>query len=129
MEKDKMNKTLIAIDNRKGATDINGTCLQGYVNCTYDDLLNTFGKPTIEGGMETKIEVEWELTFIHENYLAYEGNKEVATIYNWKNGIRYCGEEEGLEVKNIKQWNIGGHSQDAVQCVMKALEKYWKGKK
>ena len=120
MEKDKM---II----KKEFTDISGTCLQGYVNCTYDDLLNTFGKPTCEGGIETKIEVEWELSFYDPELKFNEDH--VATIYNWKNGIRYCGEKEGLEVKNIKQWHIGGHSQDAVNCVMKALDKYLKDKK
>ena len=100
----------------------NGTHLQGYVQCSYDDLVNTFGKPTIEGGMETKIEVEWELTF-YDPTIHFD-EVQIATVYNWKNGKRYCGEEEGLEVQDIKEWNVGGHSKYAIQLVNKALKEY-----
>ena len=61
-----------------------GTSLQGYVQCSYDDLVNTFGTPTIEGGMETKIEVEWNLTFYDPS--KHFDEVQIATIYNWKNG-------------------------------------------
>ena len=111
---------------KKEFIDASGTVFQDHINCTYDDLLNTFGKPTFEGGIETKIEVEWEVSFYDPELKFNEDH--IATIYNWKDGIRYCGEEEGLEVKNIKEWHIGGHSQDAVNCVMKALNKYWSKK-
>ena len=107
---------------QNGNTKIEGTHLQGYVECSYDDLVNTFGTPTIEGGMETKIEVEWELTFIESTRT--DDNHEVVTIYNWKNGKRYCGEEEGLEVQDIKEWNIGGHSKYALHLVEKAIKDY-----
>ena len=107
---------------QNGNTNAGGTCLQGYVECSYDDLVNTFGTPTIEGGMETKIEVEWELTF----YDPAKNFKEVGivTIYNWKNGKRYCGEQEGLEVQDIKQWHIGGHRRYAVDLVHDAIKNY-----
>ena len=103
-------------------TNINGTHLQGYVQCSYDDLVNTFGKPTHEGGMETKIEVEWELTFYDPS--KHFDEVQIATIYNWKNGKRYCGEEEGLDPQDIKEWHIGGHSKYALQLVEKALKDY-----
>jgi hypothetical protein len=107
---------------QNGNTNIDGTHLQGYIECSYDDLVNTFGTPTIEGGMETKIEVEWELTFIESTRT--DDNHEVVTIYNWKNGKRYCGEEEGLEVQDIKQWHIGGHRRYAVDLVHDAIKNY-----
>ena len=102
--------------------DRTGTSFQGCVECSYDDLVNTFGKPTIEGGIETKIEVEWNLTFIESTRT--DDNHEIVTIYNWKNGKRYCGEEEGLEVKDIKEWNIGGNRRYAVDLVHDAIKNY-----
>ena len=107
---------------QNGNTNTGGTCLQGYVECSYDDLVNTFGTPTIEGCMETKIEVEWELTFIEGTRT--NDNHEIVTIYNWKNGKRYCGEEEGLEVQDIKQWHIGGRRRYAVDLVHDAIKNY-----
>ena len=107
---------------QNGNTNIEETCLQGYIECSYDDLVGAFGKPTVEGGMETKIEVEWKLTFIEGTRT--NDNHEVVTIYNWKNGKRYCGEEKGLEVKDIKEWNIGGHRRYAVDLVHDAIKNY-----
>ena len=47
---------------QNGNTNIDETCLQGYIECSYDDLVGAFGKPTVEGGIETKIEVEWQFS-------------------------------------------------------------------
>lgn len=102
--------------------DRTGTSLQGYIECSYDDLVGAFGNPTFEGGIETKIEVEWNLTFIESTRT--DDNHEVITIYNWKNGKRYCGEEEGLEVQDIKEWNIGGKRRYAIDLVHDAIKNY-----
>ena len=47
-----------------------------------------------------KCDATWELEF---------GYGEVATIYNWKNGVNYLG-EDGQLTENITDWHIGGHS-------------------
>ena len=74
----------------------NGTCLQGYINAHYYDLLETFGEPTESDGY--KVDAEWRIEF-------EDGT--VATIYNWKNGPNYCG-ADGTPVEYITEWNVGG---------------------
>ncbi|HAT65157.1 MAG TPA: hypothetical protein DCS66_11235, partial [Flavobacteriaceae bacterium] len=39
----------------------NGTCLQGYINAHYYDLLETFGEPTESDGY--KVDAEWYIEF------------------------------------------------------------------
>jgi|TARA_E500000178_G_scaffold334409_1_gene370260 hypothetical protein len=99
-----------------------GTHLEGYIECSYEDLVGAFGNPTFEGGIETKIEVEWNLTFIESTRT--DDNHEIVTVYNWKNGKRYCGEEEGLDPQDIKEWNIGGKRRYAVDLVHDAIKNY-----
>lgn len=70
------------IKNEDHGSSVTGTHLQGYIECSYDDLVNTFGTPTIEGGVETKIEVEWELTFYDPS--KHFDEVQYATVYNWK---------------------------------------------
>lgn len=87
-----------------------GTSYKGEMEITYRRLVKAFGKPTITGSMDNKIEAEWVL-------LTPEG---IATIYNWKDGKNYLG-EEGHEVKDILDWHIGGHNKGVVGYVRKAL--------
>ena len=61
----------------------------------------------------TKSDVQW----------AIEIDGVVATIYNWKNGPAYTG-DDSIEVERIHDWNIGGHSQSAVMIVLNAVKKY-----
>lgn len=88
-------------------TNVNagGTSLQGYVAVSYDELLSKFGEPTV--GDEYKVDAEWEILF--------EDGK-VATIYNWKDGKNYNG-PDGLEVRHITDWHIGGHDNEVVSRV------------
>lgn len=88
----------------------NGTSLQGYVDCSYQTLVRAFGEPcgTYD---DYKSDAEWTLKF-------EDGT--VATIYNWKNGKNYCG-QAGTPTKDIKDWNIGGNSIQAVLLVKQAL--------
>lgn len=78
---------------------INGTHLQGYITADYDELTAVFGEPTSDGD-GYKVDAEWDLVF---------ADGTVATIYNWKNGHNYLG-EEGLPPECITRWHIGGHS-------------------
>ena len=76
---------------------INGTCLQGYIETTYDELVKVFGEPTrLEGD---KVTVEWILQF---------SDGTVATIYDWKLS------ETPME---YYPWHIGGMSRRAVDLV------------
>jgi hypothetical protein len=76
---------------------INGTCLQGYIETTYDELVNVFGKPTELKGDKTN--VEWVIRF---------SDGTVASIYDWKLSETPMG---------VYRWHIGGRSQRAVTCV------------
>jgi hypothetical protein len=90
------------------------TCLQGYIKCSYEKLCAVFGEP--QRGDFDKSDAEWSISFpLGDNYDA------IATIYNWKNGKNYCG-AEGMDVEDITEWNVGGHSKVALYRVMEILE-------
>jgi hypothetical protein len=80
--------------------DGNGTCLQGYMEATYDQLVEVFGEP--EGGGD-KTTVEW--------CLAFEDGT-VATIYDWKEYQTPMGRYN---------WHIGGRNNLAVARVQQAF--------
>ena len=87
----------------------NGMHLQGHIQANYADLVDTFGQPhNLEG---YKTDAEWDVCFA-------DGTR--ATIYNWKNGKNYCG-ENGLELHEIQDWNIGGFDKFAVERVLRVL--------
>ena len=90
-------------------TDTDGTCLQGQIFANYDDLVAAFGPPL--AGDDYKTDAEWVVRV----------NNVVSTVYNWKNGRAYCG-QDGIPIKKITQWNIGGRSYAAVELVERLLE-------
>ena len=77
--------------------DINGTSLQGYVDVPYSVLVDVFGQPVAVDYY--KIDAEWELKFQGVPF----------TIYNYKDGINYNG-DQGTPIEKITEWHIGGHS-------------------
>lgn len=81
-----------------------GTCLQGYVVTTFDDLVSVFGPPHMEKG--DKITVEW--CFETDDGIRF-------TIYDWK-----------LLSTPLKSysWHIGGHSYQAVDVVQSILRQH-----
>ena len=86
-----------------------GTCLQGYIGADYNilcEILGAHGK-----GDEYKVDAEWVLRF---------SDGTIATIYNYKDGKNYCG-EDGLDVEDICEWHVGGRSKRAVELVEKLL--------
>ena len=87
----------------------NGTFLQGYLSASYSELLSKFGEPTV--GDAYKIDAEWEILF---------DDGKVATIYNWKDGKNYNG-PDGLDVRYITEWHIGGHENEVVSRVQELL--------
>ena len=74
-----------------------GTCYQGTIKSGFGTLCHMLGKPEYLVN-DFKCDVQWVLTF---------DDGSIATIYNWKNGKNYCG-PEGLNVKEITLWNVGG---------------------
>ena len=103
------NATDIEMLNHWG--EIDGTSLQGYMDISYDDLVKKLGKPNMETD-QYKVDAEWGIRF--------PDTGEVATIYNYKTGKNY-DPQYGLDVKNIRDWHIGGHSKKIVARVCKLL--------
>ena len=83
----------------KNKKSTNGTFLQGKVNAKFTTIVRLFGKADYPSGCGHKTDKEW---IIQTPY-------GVATIYNWKNGKNYLG-ENGLKAREITTWNVGGHN-------------------
>lgn len=88
----------------------NGTSPQGHITATYKELTDLFGEPTSGDGY--KVDAEWYLLFEDGTF---------ATIYNWKNGKSYCG-EDGLNVEQIEDWHVGGMSKASAERVQIAID-------
>ena len=91
-----------------------GTCLQGEIYMPYKEMVNLLGEPTIANSTAgDKTDVEWVIlaTIGEESY--------IITIYNWKDGRSYNG-EEGLYNKELCNWHIGGTTK-IVQLLMDIL--------
>lgn len=97
------------INQEKILIDVSGTSLQGYIMTSYAMLLIKLGKPKPGDGRKT--DAEWSLLF---------ADGTVATVYNWKNGKAYMG-EDGLELKEINEWHIGGFDERARELVCDAV--------
>jgi hypothetical protein len=90
-------------------TDINtnGTSLRGQFTMPYAKLVELIGGPNaMSDGYKT--DVEW----------AFERDGVVATIYNWKNGPNTTNRGT---IEDIKRWNVGGHSSEALDVVSTLL--------
>ena len=88
--------------------DINGTHRQGYVYADYEQLLGLLGKP--HDGDGYKVDWEWCIEF---------EDGEIATIYNWKSGPNFGCYDVGPG--QIKTWNVGGFSQQALTNLEKVI--------
>ena len=87
----------------------NGTCLQGVLNTSYGEILEKFGLPTISD--QYKVDALWCIEF---------SDGIIATIYNYKDGICYLG-EDGLPVDNIRDWQVGGYDPRALAYIQAIL--------
>jgi len=92
-------------------SEINMTHRQGSVTSSFQEICAVFGEPHAVGELGDKIDFEWMFVFNDDT---------VATLYNWKNGVCYCG-VHGLATEDITEWNIGGFSADAVHYIQGAL--------
>ena len=77
---------------------IDGTGLVGIINVKYQQIVDKFGEPSCFDDYKT--DAEW---------IIKDSEDRVYTIYNYKDGINYCG-KEGIPVEDITEWHIGGHS-------------------
>lgn len=91
-------------------SNVVGTFFQGYIDVSYQRLVEIFGEPQESDGY--KVDAQWNLIF---------SDKTVATIYNYKDGKNYLG-DDGDDVKDIRDWHVGGFNQHALACVRKALK-------
>ena len=98
----------------KPATEVSGSCLQGYVYATRAELTAVFGEP---GNGDDGYK------FFHNWYIKIAVGEELATtatIYDWKYDEVFPSD------KTIK-WNIGGFSINAVDAVRLALSGHRNG--
>ena len=95
-------------------TNINGTSYLGLLRISYNLLVSKLGSPS-DSYDNYKSDAEWYIEF-------EDGN--VATIYNWKDGKNYCG-EDGLPVQQIEEWHIGGRNTCVVEWVTDYLYNAW----
>jgi hypothetical protein len=98
---------------KKPADDMatNGSSLKGEIDIAYSHLVEVLGPPNDEGD-GYKVDAEWVLEF---------PDGLIATIYNYKTGRNYLG-EEGLPVEQIRDWHIGGHDPRVVERVISLVK-------
>lgn len=91
----------------------NGTCLQGYLNATYQKIVDRYGLPIEGDGYKTDAEwiIKWD-------------DGEIGTIYNYKNGQNYLG-ESGLPTEDITEWNIGGNKKIVEKRINDDIHNAW----
>lgn len=88
---------------------IDGTYRQATLSIPYRILVDVFGEPLCGDGGKT--DAEWIIEF---------ADGTIATIYNYKNGITYCG-DSGIPTEQITDWSIGGHCSSVVNLIESAL--------
>ena len=93
-----------------------GSSFKGHINTTFQELIDTFGKPNKDAS--DKVWNEWSIRFIEMTTgpgLIIDEDDHYVTIYDWKethpNQSRY-GEY---------RWHIGSKSRQAVELVFDAL--------
>jgi hypothetical protein len=80
-----------------------GGCLQGYVDVTYQELIDLFGTPTLGISGDEKCQMEWVFEITDD-----EGNQARYTLYDWKTyDLNYTKTK-------LKTWNIGGNSSPTI---------------
>jgi hypothetical protein len=84
--------------------DINMTGLRGYVEITFGELVEIFGKPDLGPNADLdKTTCEWRLKFEDDT---------VASIYDYKTPFTPMG---------VHEWHIGGHDNRALEHVMDTI--------
>ena len=91
-------------------TDLCGGCLNGLVDIAYAKLVDLLGEPNCEND-GYKVDAEWAVSFKDETF----------SIYNYKSGKNYNG-EEGLPLEEIRDWHIGGKNKEKAAELIELLE-------
>ena len=104
-----MNKPLVKSFTQNNKLNIQGTGGVGKLDgITFQQLLETFGKPTHYNSADGKVQVEWHIVFINQF-----DDEVIATIYDWK-----C---YGIVPENINYWSVGGKKNEALWLVKEAI--------
>jgi hypothetical protein len=99
--------TAKTIGTFKRTQETAGSCLQGYIEATREDLESVFGTPGEGDGY--KFFFRWGIKIQTPN-----GETHIATIYDWKY-------DKIAPATEKIQWNIGGYSREAVRLVSEIL--------
>jgi hypothetical protein len=99
--------TVETIGTFKRTEEVAGTCLQGYITATREQLQTVFGEPG--AGDDYKFFFHWGIEVTEQ-----DGTKTIATIYDWKYDYKVDEEEKIV-------WNIGGSSREAVRVISAIL--------
>lgn len=107
MNAKKLGELKITIGNKSKI----GSSLAGYIKVAYAKLVDLLGQPNA-GNDGYKTDAEWELTI----------NGKVLTIYNYKDGVNYNGEEDGIPLASITDWHIGAGEDITTEARLLAKE-------
>jgi hypothetical protein len=84
--------------------NVTGTSLHSAIECSFDQLVQAFGKPMYDTSGDDKVKAEWYVEF---------DDGVVATIYDWKSN---------LDPKDNTDWHIGGFAKgDPTNYVLAVL--------
>jgi len=92
--------------------DTDGSSYVGSINCTYQYLVNVFGKETIGLSGDLKSQCSWNLKF---------DDGTIATIYDWKVNKKYCG-VTGINKENVTRWMVGGFNQKTIELITNKIK-------
>ena len=96
-----MNKTSF-ISLNKPSKNIRGSGNMGYIECSYDYLVNLFGEPVLPTD-NYKTSAEWHIDVRRNDKLVG-----TVAIYDYKQHNNYT--KDGTETKDITSWHIGAKS-------------------
>lgn len=97
----------------------NGTCLQEFVNCSYEQLEKLFGLPNSNGD-DYKVSTEW---------IFEDSNGNIVTLYDYKETYLYNRNYPSVDEfrkKESYQWHIGAKSGEAAKQFINYLERLLK---
>ena len=90
-----------------------GSSFKGHINTTFQELIDTFGKPNKDAS--DKVWNEWSIRFTVPDYDGYDSEEVYATIYDWKET------HPNQSKSGDYRWHIGSKSREAVWLVLDAL--------
>ena len=100
---------------KENIIELFGSCYQASLRGKFEDIIQIFGWPCYIGddaSDDRKVFVEWVLEFPSE---------QICTIYNYKNGYNYMG-ENGISVFDMEYWSVGGHNYEVINELKRILE-------